>query len=167
MIKIENHKEILPEDVLKVEKFFECKIPEDYLNFIIKYNGKIWGEKDGDLDFDHYHDDGWKTGDAINSVFNMQDILERTEYFLNDLQEHIDHFETKRSYVEIESLLPIIEINGGEIYISIKGKHKGTLYISDNGDFGVFKLNKTLKEMEDVINQNQKVNLIQKLLRRF
>lgn len=139
-------------DIFKLEEKIKLQIPDDLKLFLKEYGGtenqyfKNIKEETDFYVFTFQLEDGYQIEETLSKIDSVNSILEIWQYrdFLFEFQ---DTFKLSKDYVEVEYLLPIIELmNGKQLYVSIYGKHKDKLYYVDNGDFGIIKITDSLDE---------------------
>ena len=148
MLKITNSKPVKNTDFKFIEDHFCCALPEGVRNFIKNYNGDITnGEYGVELEFSTFNEKSRLT-DGFCKVLHTRDIIRQLSS-IGYLEDFFECFALKRNEVEVETLLPIMEANGGglNIYVSIGGAHVNKLFVVDNGDFGICKTDYTLNSM--------------------
>ena len=96
------------------------------------------------------YENGWEDEMFISKIETVESIKNTLSY-KKGLDELVKHFELTETYIETRYLLPFIELSGGEAYIALAGSNEGSVYIVDNGDFGVIKMSRTLDEFLNLI----------------
>ena len=119
-----------------IEIFVGIELSEELKKLLSNYSGGEPTIQGKPCMIDLTHPDGWTQEYFITKIKSCKSIVDQLNN-LDYLIEYRDHFNISNEYVEIEKLLPLIEVLNGEILISIEGQHKGKLYLADNGDFGI------------------------------
>ncbi len=138
-------------DFDKLSEHYNCEIPTNVQSFLSSFSGSfcdgsIDSIKNKNLELKYKTNDGFETGDVIESVFTTKEIIDQLQY-IGYLDELKSHFELNDEYVQTEFLFPIVDLMDGAIYIAISGKNKDALYLADNGDFGITRLEMSLNEL--------------------
>lgn len=138
---LEIHKTIrvYDEQFSTIEKHYGCLIDESIKSVIRNFNGRVLTQNSESASLSYKLDDGTEINDMIEAVFDGSQIIEQLEY-LDYLERFKEYFELDDSYVLCNTLLPLMELASGALYISINGDHQGVLYAVDNGDFGITRL---------------------------
>lgn len=139
-IKIDNDK--FP----TIEEYYGFSVDESIKSIIRNFNGRVVNQNGKSPLLSYKLDDGSEMNDVIEAVFDENEIIEQLEY-INYLEQFKEHFELDDSYVECNTLLPLMELGSGVLYISISGVNKGVLYAVDNGYFGITKLPTLLNQI--------------------
>ena len=81
---------------------------------------------------------GYKGLIQIGEFFSKEDLIKRNNNF--DSQYLIDFQEEDNlpdSFVEAKYLYCIVDCDSISVYMSMRGRHKGKIYVVDNGDYGI------------------------------
>lgn len=123
-------------EIKTVEQTTGLHLTESFKAFILEYNGGIPQHNHEVCSLTIEYEDGYKTSTFVENLISMQEVTRQWEN-VGYLEELAAHFELTREYVEVEKLFPIANLANGVAYIALGGKHKGKIYIADNGDFGI------------------------------
>ncbi len=142
----------------KLADHYNCEIPADVQSFLSSFNrsfnnGSIDFLKNEKFQLKFKTEDGFETSDMIEVVFSTQEIIEQLP-FIGYLEELKTHFELSYNYVQTQFLFPIIGLMDGTLYIAISGDNRGSLYIADNGDFGITKVEFDLRDLAQKLKSN-------------
>lgn len=145
--------EIVLEDINKLVEHFKCEIPATVISFLSSFKGSMEFLNNENFELKYKLDDGYETDDIIEAVFTTKEIIEQLPY-IGYLEELKTHFELSDDYVQTEFLFPIVGLMDGIVYIAINGKNKDALYLADNGDFGITKLDISLSDLVQKLKGN-------------
>ena len=150
-LKLQNIKKVDKTEILEIEKITGLKLPTYLIDFLLKYSGGEITSSMNQYSFDYDVLVGDKQFSQSNSIFKILTVVDiKTQWkFIESLYELNEHFELTNEYVEVEKLLPIIDVYGGALYIAISGQHDGKIFYGDNGDFGIIKIADSLNEFFD------------------
>lgn len=108
MIGFENIKQkLFPEDILVFEKKYSVKLPQEYINHMLVFNG---GYPENDVYFDRYPIDGFRSIKYGNHT--VEDDIDSLSEFLPDQS------------------IPFAYSTGGYIYMALNKKDNGKIYIT-------------------------------------
>lgn len=128
MERIKNHKEININDFKIIEEHYGCKVPQEVVDFLCRYNGQIKDEPD----FDFKLENGEQISSFLDYIYDTQEIINEELEIINHLEVYQEDFKTPKDYVDAKTLFPIGGIMHGDIYISIDGVHNGKIYFADS-----------------------------------
>jgi hypothetical protein len=126
----EQGRRITQAELEAVEKQIGYEFPQEYREFMLANNG---GRPDPDV-FRITLSDGYTFTQAVYKFCSLDELL---TFYREYLEEYMEVFELTDEYVEAKYLYHIAECLSGSICIAVAGKHRGTIYYTDNGDFGI------------------------------
>ena len=134
----EQGRKITQAELESVEQQIGYKFPEEYREFMLVNNG---GRPSPDV-FRITLSDGYTFTSAVHKFFSWDELL---TFYREYLEEYMEVFELTDEYVEARYLYHIAECLSGSICIAVAGKHEGTIYYTDNGDFGIIYQSKSFE----------------------
>lgn len=144
-ISVQDPKPFSKEEISELERLTGLTFSEELVSFFTKYAGgkpKINGK---DCLTKIVYEDGLESENYIVKIESFESIRDTWKY--NDyLKEFKVLFKIPDSYVEVDKLIPIIELMSDSIYYASGGIHSGKIYHVDNGDFGISKSADSLEE---------------------
>lgn len=147
-LNIINNKEVDEKDFWRIEKHYGYMLPENIKEFLRKCNGEITNTEYGiEIEFTTFSH-GHMLSDGFRKVHHPTEILEQLQ-FVGFIEDFAEENGLSRKEIETEKLLPIMEVDGGSIciYVAIGGAHVNKLFVVDNGDFGISKVDFTFEEL--------------------
>ncbi len=82
------------------------------------------------------YQDGNITDDYIERFLTVDEIQAQWQH-VSYLSDFVQHFALGQDFVEPGHLIPFADTAAGCIYVAVGGAHSGSVYHSDNGDFGI------------------------------
>jgi len=146
-MKIENTQAINPPDYDVIEAHFACKVSEEIRHFLENYNGQIINPEEG-LEITFVSDESKSISESFPTIYHTADVVSQLD-FISYIEDFLDESKWDDNDVEADKLLPLMSINGGSInlYVALCGSHEGKLYVVDNGDYGVCKVDMMLNDL--------------------
>ena len=146
-MKIENNQTIEAADFALIEKHYSCPLSVEIRNFLEKYNGDIVSPEYG-LEITYTTDKERSIKDYFPTVNHTQEIIRQLP-FIDYIEDFLDESNWGEDEVDADKLLPLMAVLGGSVnlYITVSGPLESKLFVVDNGDYGVSKVNFTLAEL--------------------
>ena len=146
-MKIENNQAIEAADFALIEKHYSCPLSVEIRNFLEKYNGDIVSPEYG-LEITYTTDKERSIEDYFPTVNHTQEIIRQLP-FIDYIEGFLDESNWGEDEVDADKLLPLMAVLGGSVnlYITVSGPLESKLFVVDNGDYGVSKVNFTLAEL--------------------
>ena len=139
------------ETIQSIEYKLGYSLPDDYKDFLLKEDKSQYRNKR----YCRTVMNGYKTDGQIDYFSTLESFWEDNENrsLLDDYQEER---EFTREYFESEFLFIIARCDYQNICMALSGKHKGKIYSSDNGDFGiVFQANSLADFLNSLYDESQ------------
>ena len=146
-MQIQNNVKIDNTDYYLIENHYKCSISTEIRDFLNNFNGEIV-DPEGGLEITYNTFDEQAIADYFPNILHTKEIIEQLPY-IDYIEDFFDNSELSRNDVEVEYLLPIIEVCGGSLglYIALDGNHKDKIFMVDNGDFGICKIAESLADL--------------------
>ena len=128
-MKIENTEHIDDKDFSLIEKHYGCSISKEIRNFLKEFNGEIVDPEYG-LEIEYTTFSGRSLTDSFPNIYHTKEIINQLKY-IDYIEDFFDESELSREDVEVEYLLPIMEVYGGSLnlYIALCGIHKNKIFM--------------------------------------
>ncbi len=127
-LEFDEIKGISKEQIELISQKINIVIPENLKTFLELYSGGHSHNRTKIYSYDLTHEDGWESGDTIESIPTYSQVIEFHTNLKPYLKDTVEHFELTTNFVEIDFLLPFISLgSGGTINIAVGGKHNGKI----------------------------------------